>query len=392
MSPLSSLTNMPPSLPSADTAGQAQDQPQDPGQARFANILRQRQGASTPAAKAAKETPATDRSVDIGDAAGKAYEPLDPAKERPIAAAPDVGTPTLALDPAQLPPLWTQAVHDLRVAMPETWATSILAERSPAEAIANPLADRPADQLIKVMDSGAGNSASRGVEAQTGHGRGMRADLNGSRLTASAVASEVEQPIAATQAGAGKGAETRPHGIAFDALPARTDALVWGSTPLKADVAAARHAGPAPVTVAVEARVGTPRFVDETAQQVTWLARNGIEHAEIRVKPAELGPISVRIEMQNNEAVISFAVTQPETRVAVEDALHRLQEMLAESGISMGETSVGGHNFGQQLRDDREAGRGRNVFAAPAQMHAAALEGIGLRAQVATRGMVDTFA
>jgi flagellar hook-length control protein FliK len=157
-------------------------------------------------------------------------------------------------------------------------------------------------------------------------------------------------------------------------------------------VGAARNASPAPHTVSVEARVGTPRFLDETAQQVTWLAKNGIEHAEIRVKPAELGPISVRIEMQNNEAVISFAVTQPETRVAVEDALHRLQEMLAESGISMGETSVGGQSFGQQLRDDREAPRSRNVFASPADMHATALEGMGVRARVAARGLVDTFA
>ena len=144
--------------------------------------------------------------------------------------------------------------------------------------------------------------------------------------------------------------------------------------------------------VSVESRVGTPRFADETAQQVTWLAKNGIEHAEIRVKPADLGPILVRIEMQNNEALISFAVTQPETRVAVEDALHRLQEMLAESGISMGETSVGDQSFGKQLRDEHETARQRQTFVTRGEPHGNAIDGLLARAPLAARGLVDTFA
>lgn len=394
MSPLQSLANMPPSPPTAnaDAANQALDQPQDPSQARFADILRQRQGASPAPGKAARETPPADTPVDTKGVTSIAAQVPDGAGERLTDLALGAATPDAPLDPAQLPPLWTPPLATLRPAVPETLATSILAQRIQADALANPVASRQADPTARLLEAGAGNSASRGVEMQPGNGRGLRADASGLRMAALQVASSVDQPAALAQAGASAGGEARPNGIALDALPARTDTLAWGATPLQAEASATRNAGPAPHSVSVEARVGTPRFADETAQQVTWLAKNGIEHAEIRVKPADLGPISVRIEMQNNEAVISFAVTQPETRVAVEDALHRLQEMLAESGISMGETSVGGQSFGQQLRGDRETSRNRHTFAARGEMPASAIEAMSARRQPATRGLVDTFA
>ena len=144
----------------------------------------------------------------------------------------------------------------------------------------------------------------------------------------------------------------------------------------------------------VDAPVGSARFADQAAQQVTWMAKNGIEHAEIRVKPAELGPITVRIEMHKNEAIISFAVTQPETRAAVENALHKLQEMLADSGISLGQTSVGGQSMAGEERHGTQSGRMRVVF--PAGPHGdgtpAGLSTGNRAAHVAARGLVDTFA
>lgn len=152
---------------------------------------------------------------------------------------------------------------------------------------------------------------------------------------------------------------------------------------------AARNSAATSPRLSIDAPVGSPGFTDETAQQVTWLAKNGIEHAEIRVKPAEMGPISVRIEMHGNEALISFAVTQPDTRVAVEDAMHRLEEMLAESGIALGQANVGGQDGSARAFDDTPSRRSRVTFGASA---AAAVPATGMRSAAARRGMVDTFA
>jgi len=393
MSPLSSLNNSPASQPKPDVAHQAQDQPPDPGQARFADILRQRQAASPAPGKATGQASADDAPGATTAATHSATEMAGGVEGDGMAhTALDAGAPGTVLDPAQFPSLWTPPAPMVRPAVPETPATSILARTGAADAIANPLTARITDPTATLLEAGSGISASRAVELQADNGRSLRADLSGLRMTASQIAAGADQPTAIAQTTAKASAEARPTGSAFDVFLASTDALGWGATPLHAEAGALRNGVPLPHTVSVESRVGTPRFADETAQQVTWLAKNGIEHAEIRVKPADLGPISVRIEMQNNEAVISFAVTQPETRVAVEDALHRLQEMLAESGISMGETSVGDQSFGQQLRDEHETARQRQTFVTSGVLPGSAIDGLVARTPQAARGLVDTFA
>jgi flagellar hook-length control protein FliK len=172
----------------------------------------------------------------------------------------------------------------------------------------------------------------------------------------------------------------------------RTDPAAWAAFAVPVDGATSRQTAAASLPP-IEAPVGSPRFVDETAQQVTWLVKNGLSEAEIRVKPADMGPISVRIEMNQNEATISFAVTQPETRAAVQDSLHRLTEMLADSGISLGEANVGGQNFTQQPRDGGLSGRSRVTFVPGRGDDAIAGMPAGQRMiPERARGLVDTFA
>jgi flagellar hook-length control protein FliK len=172
----------------------------------------------------------------------------------------------------------------------------------------------------------------------------------------------------------------------------RTDPAAWAAFAVPVDGTVSRQAAATPLPP-IEAPVGSPRFVDETAQQVTWLVKNGLSEAEIRVKPADMGPISVRIEMNQNEATISFAVTQPETRAAVQDSLHRLTEMLADSGISLGEANVGGQNFTQQPRDGGLSGRSRVTFVpGRGDVGIAGMPAGGRMIPERVRGLVDTFA
>ncbi|MBL8384071.1 MAG: flagellar hook-length control protein FliK, partial [Burkholderiales bacterium] len=165
----------------------------------------------------------------------------------------------------------------------------------------------------------------------------------------------------------------------------------WAAHAVPADGVAPARQGPPMTATEVAAPVGSPRFAEEAAQKVTWLVRNGIGEAEIRVKPAELGPIAVRIEMHQNEAIISFAVTQPETRAAVENSLHRLTEMLADSGVALGEANVGGQDFTRGSRDG--ATRSRVTFASEAAPAAAAgAPAAGVAATPAARSLIDIFA
>ena len=180
-----------------------------------------------------------------------------------------------------------------------------------------------------------------------------------------------------------------PRAGATGAEAVAPDAPPWASLALPVDSHSARAA--AATLLTIEAPVGSPRFADETAQKVTWMVKNGLAEAEIRVRPADLGPISVRIEMNHNEALISFAVTQPESRAAVQDALHRLTEMLAEQGISLGEASVGGRDFTHQPRDGSASGRNRLTFNPATQRLSEVVPATRLP-YAQDRGLVDTFA
>ena len=131
-----------------------------------------------------------------------------------------------------------------------------------------------------------------------------------------------------------------------DALPA-TGATV--AVNIMSGVSAER--APMPVHAEIRAPVTSPAFTEEAAQHVNWMVGNGIEHASIRVTPAEMGPIEIRIAMKNDEATINFAVTRPETSAAIENALPRLKEMLEASGISLGDTSVGEEAFAPRHED-----------------------------------------
>lgn len=145
--------------------------------------------------------------------------------------------------------------------------------------------------------------------------------------------------------------------------------MMWSAPP-------GASAAPAPVAVTIATPVHSPYFAEETAQQVTWLTTHGIEQARIHVTPADLGPIEIRIAIEDGEALINFAVTHPESAAAIEDALPRLREMLAASGITLGQTSVGdehsafGAAFGSGNGDRETAGR-RGEAAAFAQRDAA---------------------
>lgn len=139
-------------------------------------------------------------------------------------------------------------------------------------------------------------------------------------------ASEGGTPPASAQTGANPAPATT--------VPASVPGVMWSAPP-------GASASAAPVAVIIATPVHSPYFAQDAAQQVTWLTTHGIEQARIQVTPADLGPIEIRIAVENGEAMINFAVTHPESAAAITDALPRLREMLAAGGITLGQTSVG---------------------------------------------------
>jgi flagellar hook-length control protein FliK len=107
--------------------------------------------------------------------------------------------------------------------------------------------------------------------------------------------------------------------------------------------------------------VDTPEFAPALAQQVVWMAGKDVQIAELRIDPPELGPVEVRLQLSGDEAVVQFVSAHADVRSALEGAIARLRESLAQSGIQLGEASVGAESFRDQRPSD--AGRDERGFA-----------------------------
>jgi len=90
----------------------------------------------------------------------------------------------------------------------------------------------------------------------------------------------------------------------------------------------------------VNAPVGTAAFNDELSAKITWMVNQDVQSASLRLSPEHLGPVEVRISVQNGSASVSFNANQADTRAALEQALPRLREMFATQGLVLSDASV----------------------------------------------------
>ncbi len=101
--------------------------------------------------------------------------------------------------------------------------------------------------------------------------------------------------------------------------------------------------------------VNTPlhdtRWAQNFGEQIVWIAKNDQQTAQISISPAQLGPVQITLNMNGEQANISFASPHAEVRKAIEDAIPNLREMLSSAGISLGQSNVGAQ-LPQQQRDN----------------------------------------
>ncbi|MDF1588173.1 MAG: flagellar hook-length control protein FliK [Gammaproteobacteria bacterium] len=81
--------------------------------------------------------------------------------------------------------------------------------------------------------------------------------------------------------------------------------------------------------------------------RVLWMAREGVQHASLKLNPANLGPVEVRLNMHHDQANVTFIAQSAVTRDALEQALPRLRESFAQNGLELTNADVSQQSFGQ---------------------------------------------
>lgn len=149
---------------------------------------------------------------------------------------------------------------------------------------------------------------------------------------------------------------------------------------------AASNASPA---LRIETPVAAPRWGDELAQKVMWIANRNDGHAELVLTPPHLGRLEVSVAVKHDgETSLMFVSSNQQVRDTIEQSLPRLREILADAGIALGHADVqsdsaprdGAQFQGRAARDDAAPVGG----AVPSSVTAASQRhGVGL---------IDTFA
>lgn len=184
-----------------------------------------------------------------------------------------------------------------------------------------------------------------------------------------------------------------PHLPLASANPNITAAVAESASPLSpvpsaASLAQTAQAGTAASAVAhVSTPVGGQGWDAEVGQKIVLMVSRQDSRAELTLTPPKLGKIEVTISMNGDQTSATFVSASPAAREALEQALPRLREILADAGITLGQASVN-EESAQQGRDGSPS----------AGHHGGRVVGAAREADSPTQwlrssdGLIDTFA
>jgi flagellar hook-length control protein FliK len=104
----------------------------------------------------------------------------------------------------------------------------------------------------------------------------------------------------------------------------------------------------------VRSPVGTPRWADEVGSRLVLMSLRGQQEGSLTLSPDHLGPLEVRISVSQDSTNVWFGAQHADTRAALTEALPRLRELLAATGISLGHAGVS-HDMPRQDARNAEA-------------------------------------
>ncbi|MGI2171660.1 flagellar hook-length control protein FliK [Shewanella sp. MF05960] len=102
------------------------------------------------------------------------------------------------------------------------------------------------------------------------------------------------------------------------------------------------------------------KFSPVMKQQLITMVSNGIQQAEIRLDPPELGHLTVKIQIQGDQTQVQFHVAQSQTRDLVEQAIPRLRDMLASEGLQLTDSKVSQGGSGREQQQESSEHQGQS--------------------------------
>lgn len=163
--------------------------------------------------------------------------------------------------------------------------------------------------------------------------------------------------------------------------------------------AAQTNAPVAQPAMQLTAQLGSELWQQQVSQNMLYFSRQGLQQAQLRLHPEELGSLNIHLKIEDNQAVMHFVSPHSHVRAAMESMMPVLRNALQESGIHLAQSSVGQEYHGDQQSggDDRHSGNSADAVAS-----AGGISGVNISTDTISRpaalhdararGGIDTFA
>jgi len=179
---------------------------------------------------------------------------------------------------------------------------------------------------------------------------------------------------------------------------------------LEADKAASRAAGDIaqlnrPITdnkvdvPALAKPLSHPEWNKDLGDRIVWMNNRAIPTAEIKMNPQNLGPISVRIDVnQDHQANIVFTAQHAVVREAIEASIPKLREMMGAQqldlvNVNISQNSTSGQGQPQSFAQMADGGsRGKSAEGMIADGISDAMEDVENGQAVVSKGLLSIYA
>ena len=109
--------------------------------------------------------------------------------------------------------------------------------------------------------------------------------------------------------------------------------------------------------MSVPQQVGAQTWGQAVGERLLWMVKGDQQVAELKITPPNLGPLEVKLTINNEQASVSFVSNHAAVRDALEAAIPRLREMMEQDSLQLVNVDVGARGHKQQAGDgDHPAG------------------------------------
>lgn len=143
----------------------------------------------------------------------------------------------------------------------------------------------------------------------------------------------------------------------------------------------------------IDVPVGHAEWGDKLVGKLSWLTARNMSVAEIHLTPPDMGPMEVKVRVQNEQASITVHSANPVVRDQLELNSHRLRDMLGEQGLTLAGFDVSDspqQQSGQQETADGQAAGGTGTALVDGDPDADGSHAYTL--DLSWKGEVDIFA